>query len=78
MKNTDLFSMGAAVPNASSRRPSRMPTLSPMHGLMSPGLFISNSLPGEPHMEHLPPRRSVPHPSHHLRTSFPLAALTCT
>ena len=50
-----------------------MPTLSPMHGLMSPGLLISNSLPGEPHLEQDPPSRRVPQLSHHLHVSLPWA-----
>ena len=74
LKNTALRSMGAAVPKASLRRPSRMSLLSPMQGRMSPGLLTSNSLPAEPHTEQRAPRISVPQASHHLMVSLPLAA----
>ena len=73
LKNIDLPLIGWAVPKASVKRSSSIPMLSPMHGRISPGLLISNSLPSEPHLEHLLPSNRVPQRSHHLRTSFPLA-----
>jgi len=62
---------GESVPNASLKSERTIPTLSPMHGRMSPGLFTLNSLPSEPHAEQESPSSSVPHASHHLRYSFP-------
>ena len=52
--------------------------LSPMQGRMSPGLLISNSLPFEPHSEHLRPKSSVPQLSHQRQVSLPLAMFVMT
>ena len=64
---------GESVPNMSRNRCRTSSTLSPMHGLMSPGLLTLNSLPAEPHTEQDSPSRSVPQLSHHLQTSLPWA-----
>ena len=66
LNQIDFPLRGASVPKASRNRLRIMSTLSPMHGLMSPGLLTLNSLPAEPHTEHVSPRRRVPQLSHHL------------
>ena len=71
LKNMALPLRGSDVPKALSNRPSTIPMLSPMQGRMSPGLFISNSRPWEPHAEHVSPSIKVPQWSHHLHVSFP-------
>lgn len=66
MNQIDFPLRGASVPKASRNRLRIMSTLSPMHGLMSPGLLTLNSLPEEPQTEQASPRRRVPQLSHHL------------
>ena len=73
LRNIAFPLSGESVPNASLKSPRTMSMLSPMHGLTSPGLLISNSLPDETQTEQRSPRRMVPQESHHAAGTFPLA-----